>query len=417
MIQQTDKFLSTWACGCTVVILFVATLGISVDPYMLFGTPRMTGFNARKPAAAMYERVIKPYDVIRFQPKSIILGSSRTDFGLNAQYPAWPLDVRPVYNLALAGGLPYVSYRHLQHVLSRQRIVLVVMGLEFELFIKFSESDHRLDEPDSRNPLGHEERLAVTSDGLPNPMQNWQYAVDAVRTLSLESLRASLGTVNANLTHESWDMVDGNLVRQDSGNAGGAAVVAFSMHNIGSVKVVHGTSSTAKIDQNTMMRLQSILELCESYGVRVILFISPMHADVLEIFERAGLWPLLENWKRELTAMVAHHSDENRSDNVILWDFSGYNSLSTESVALSGNLLRTYWDPYHYKRVVGDTIIRSIFGVGAPEGAQLMPENIESHLHAIRMQQRLYREFCQVDSQRIRDLYDLVAHNINMNGR
>jgi hypothetical protein len=94
-----------------------------------------------------------------------------------------------------------------------------------------------------------------------------------------------------------------------------------------------------------------------------------------------------------------------------LWDFSDYDSYSTEIVSQDGPVLHWFSEPRHYTRALGDAIVRRILGAGdARFGALLTPENIEAHLADIRERRRLYHEQHPADVRRVANLYDLLTH-------
>jgi hypothetical protein len=165
-----------------------------------------------------------------------------------------------------------------------------------------------------------------------------------------------------------------------------------------------------KINPLVIADVRAILDLCESHGTRVILFINPTHADRLEILDLLGYWQTFEGWKRQLVALTAQYASPNRRSRIRLWDFSAFDSYSTETVPADGHLLHWFWDDSHYTRALGDAIVRRIFGTGdAQFGVLLSPESLEEHLKAVREQERRYRDHHPADVRRVRDLYDLVA--------
>ena len=160
-----------------------------------------------------------------------------------------------------------------------------------------------------------------------------------------------------------------------------------------------------------MKDVRAILDLCKSRGSRAILLINPVHADVLEILDHLGYWPAFEDWKRALVALTAEYSGESGRRQVSLWDFSGYDSYSTETVPPDGHPMRWYTDSLHFTRALGNLIIKRIYDSGDPNfGVLLTHENLESRLAIIREQQRLYRERQPLDVRRVRDLYDAVVN-------
>ena len=71
------------------VITFVFT--IFADPYRMFGTPTIRGLTELKPRAFEKLSIAKTYQLERIAPKTLLLGNSRTEIGLDpmsGQFPA-----------------------------------------------------------------------------------------------------------------------------------------------------------------------------------------------------------------------------------------------------------------------------------------------------------------------------------------
>jgi hypothetical protein len=387
--------------ACIVLVPLVAIFNAMVDPYLLFDAPRIAGLNASKPAVETHERLMKAYDVLRASPNTLILGASMVDWGLDAQHPAWPSVDRPVYNLALQGSGPYTSYRYLQHAMSQHHLALVVLGLDLEFFMTV---------PDYV-PFGPavESRLAVKRDGTVNASRNWQYNRDLFQaTLSLDALTDSAATLVANFSGSSPDLTAGDW-RDSPFQRAADAMGSYPLVRMRDLLMINRYRGKQR-SQLVMADVRAILDLCESHGTRVILFINPAHADHLEILDLLGHWSAFEDWKRELVALTAKYPSTDGRSRIPLWDFSGYDSYSTETVSMDRHVMHWFWDSTHYTRALGDAIVRRILGTGDPHfGVLLSPESLEPHLIAIREQQRLYREQHPADVRRVHDLYDSVV--------
>ena len=76
MIQST--YLRTFALSSVIIFALFLALIWTVDPYGVsplgFTSP---GFNSVKPKRLTIERLIKPYEVWRYQPHTVFLGTSR----------------------------------------------------------------------------------------------------------------------------------------------------------------------------------------------------------------------------------------------------------------------------------------------------------------------------------------------------
>jgi hypothetical protein len=400
MSRQSQGFLRTWLLVGIVITLVVGVFDAIMDPYLVIGASRINGFNARKPAVDTYERLIKAYDVLRAAPNTLILGGSRVDMGLDAQDSAWPAQVQPVYNLGLASGSPYVSYRYLQHVMSRRHIPLVVLGLEFEYFLGLAELGSPV-EPE------FELHLAVTRAGSPNGGQRWQHIRDLFQaTLSLDALTDSAATLAANFNGESSDVVAGNWNTDLSDIALLGPYPVIVEEDLGLIRIPWEKERIPLV----MADVRAILDLCESHGTSVILFINPSYADDLEILDLRGYWQAFEDWKRELVTLTSKYVSVDGRSRIRLWDFTGYDPYSTESMPLNRHLLHWFIDDAHYTRALGDVIVRRFFGPGDPRfGVLLSAENVDQHLAEIREQQRQYRQHRPADARRVRDLYDFVV--------
>jgi len=404
MDTRIRRFISIGAMTCGAIVFLVGMFNVIVDPYRLFGR------NSLEPATRVNDRVFKSYEALRVAPNALLLGSSRVEEGLDARHPDWPMSVRPVYNLGLIGASPYLSYRYLQHVLSHRPLKLVVMGLDFGFFLDSFKEPTPI-EPDD------EPRLTVKPDGSANPEQGRAYVRDVLRSLSLKALVDSTATIARGISDDPGYDANGDLLFNGVAlreRAAQGAIRTFPLNDLWFIRLLRAPgNSGGHIDPRVMLTLRDILQLCDSHGTRVIFFINPVHADLLEILASTGLWPTFEDWKRQLTALTHEYSRAHTRSRISLWDFSGYHDYATEAVSWNHQLLKGFVDPSHYNWVVGDVIIRQIFGQqGARMGTELTPQTVETYLATIRKQQQEYRDRQPLDVQRVHLLYKGLVDTI-----
>lgn len=398
MNTNETRFLKWWGLAFVASITLVVAFNAIIDPYSLLNMPRFPGLNARKPAVDTEQRLMKAYDVFRERPRTLILGSSRAALGIDALSAAWTNHERPVYNLAFGEGSPYMAYRYLQHVISRQSVSMVVMGLELEYFLRgFHDQDYEF-----------ESHLSVERDGTPR-WNSWIHLRD--QGLGLASLGAftdSISTMSANWLKDSSDMRSGNWHWTDLPQRLSAwgAHAQFTMTDILAAPL-YGRRELATA---TMDTVRNILDLCESRHIRIIIFISPAHADELELMHLTGMWPVFEQWESELAALVALHGKMGNRDLPVLWDFTGYDSFTEESVLRRRWSLKWFMEPAHYSREMGDVIIRRLLNRDDSNfGAVVTSENVQSHLQELRREREAYRLQHPVDAVRVRELYELAT--------
>src|SRR4051812_47903793 len=193
------RFVRFWALCIPLFVCGIVALNVLVDPYLIYGAPRIDGFNARKPRTEPQQYLTKTYESVRVAPRTVLLGNSRVLNGLRATYSGWPDQYRPIYNLGLGTGTPYVSLRYLQHVLSHGKVEYVFLGLDFEYFLNLFYTQTRSDsELESRLPGNRATARQRLADF-------------AHSTLTLQALNDSLWTITRNMREGSYDMINGDL--------------------------------------------------------------------------------------------------------------------------------------------------------------------------------------------------------------
>jgi hypothetical protein len=126
---------------------------------------------------------------------------------------------------------------------------------------------------------------------------------------------------------------------------------------------------------------EAILDLCRTKQIDVVVFVAPVHAAMLEAIFIKDLWPVFEKWKSKIATVSQ------------FWDFSGYNSVTTEPMSFE---MQHYWDISHYRSSVGDRIVTRIFDAETtPEksefGQLVTSENVQSHLKKTKALRALWR--------------------------
>jgi hypothetical protein len=141
-----------------------------------------------------------------------------------------------------------------------------------------------------------------------------------------------------------------------------------------------------------------LLAFAADQGIALDIVLDPVHARRLELYALTGRWPSFEAWKRRLTAMVAAHRRPGGS-HFELWDFTGYNAITTEPVPAPGDRTASmsgYWEGSHYTSAVGDRVLDIVFGRSPTSGessfgVRLEPETVDRHLALIRHEREAWR--------------------------
>ncbi|MEQ9235218.1 hypothetical protein [Coleofasciculus sp. E2-BRE-01] len=341
-------------------LISVGLFNMIIDPYDIFNTPDFLGINDSKPHKDKNDRLFKATDVIRIKPVTVFLGSSRTKQALNPSHSALKNE-QPAYNLAINGPNAYEVRRYLEHAIANQKnIKTVVFGVDFSMFNSSL----------MNQPTFSEKRLEKSSLALEDFLNS---------TFSLDALFASRETVVASLADaKENDNYGDNGFMPNRKLAPDETEWRFN----GGIELYFDFHSDYQFSEQYFSDLKKIVELCEEYGVDLKVFISPSHATQWEAIRATGRWQTFEQWKRKLVKIVP------------VWDFSGYNSITTEVI---NDTMQNYADNSHYTEKVGNLVLNRIFShnentVTKDFGILITPQNIESHLNKINEDRELWAE-------------------------
>ena len=398
MKAQSGQFLFSWFLTFSALGCIIIAFNVVVDPYHVFDMPLVRGFNAHKGTGANQVWLTKAFEAKRTKAKTVLLGSSRVEVGLDAFSSAWPKEDRPVYNLGIAAATPYSQFRYLQEWMANSSPETVVIGVDFEFFLNMIEAQHK-------TAGDFESRLAVKSDGSPNLGADYHQILDFTQiALSYDALADSVGTLAKNLEGDPSDTAGGNYPEEEfiEERRRTTAFALMEWYDVINVRRYYGG-----FNRFAMSDLGDILDLCELHGTRAIVYIHPMPADSLEVIDLLGYWPVFEEWKRELLKLVSQYPHRKTASGVELWDFSDFDAFSTESVRPDRLDLQWFWESWHYRRALGDLIIKRLFDKSDVSfGAALTEANMESHLAAIRARKREYRVNHKADFDRVSALFN-----------
>lgn len=349
-----------------VLIIIITSLGVTallnivVDPLGIWNTPVYAGFNLSKPDKENHIRIFKAYDIKRFRPKVIFLGTSIAyEDGLDPLYYQ-TITKEPAYNLALPGANMYELKRYFQHALYYQpELKQVIIGLDF-----FTFNEYKPNQPDFSEEVL--EKNAALNQELLNTVFSWQAVKASVKTIYLNYKQPDFQYFysNGQMTEVAIKRLIGDRSQKD--------IFKGSIEGYLTYPDVYGTF---RISRNRLNDLKAVVAICRELGIDIKLFISPSHASQYEAIRVAGLWEEFEEWKRELSKIAP------------VWDFSGYNNITVEPINYR---MRNYLDSAHYRKRVGNLVLNRLLryregSIPKDFGILITPANVDTHLAGIRL--------------------------------
>jgi hypothetical protein len=378
------SFLRTWIGTLVVLALLVVALNLLIDPYDVFGTPRLPHLSLLKPGPKNHALLAKTYQEARAHPVTVLIGSSSTHIGIDANAPTWPASKRPIYNYGIPGKYASVGLRNLQQAVNGGGVKYAVVFLDFQNFFAPDPPVVGVDED--------ERRYRTLPDGSPNPYRSLQVADDMFLSLAtmgalVDSLKTIIGQSNpgllnlaANGSSTESDFID--AARSDGMHDLFAQKDDFEVERAAALKTVMADwkGPLPDIDQ-----VVAIAEFARAHDVKLTFALVPHHIDLLEIYWRIGLWPRVEQLKVELADLAAKQG-------LAIWDFMDYSPFNTEPVPAAGDR-RTpttwFWEPSHFKKQLGAIMIGNMFGADVPAfGVRLTPETVAARNAQVRAQRQ-----------------------------
>lgn len=382
----------------TIAVLAVATIvfTIAVDPYRMFGTPTVRGLTELKPRAAEQMSIAKTYQLERIAPKTLLLGNSRTEIGLDPTSRQFPPEQRAVFNAAYAGRDVCTSLLMLRDAIAVRVPESIILAVEFQDILSVPSALPKPVAKLSSQPDGAERRRLVDDSGHRNPKRALQVWKDRfAATLTIDALLDSVTTVlnqnparSATMTplgfnplHEYRDFV----ARSGYHNLFSAKMSDYRKQYAAFAKpdFAHPSPTMVRTDRCFL----ALTKLAVEHHIPMTLYIHPYHAEFLDMLNNFGFWTSFEDWKRHLAAQVAGLQSDETEIRVI--DFSGYNEFTTEQVPAPGDTqseMRWYWEPGHYKSALGEHILERIVHGRTRFGRVLTSANIETVLAEIRQE-------------------------------
>jgi hypothetical protein len=308
----------------------IASINYLVNPFSIINTDRIKGLNEIKPQSSHRIGTFKKYQPVYFQPKTILVGNSRVEMGLDPKHDSFK-KLQPVYNLGVPGPAVRGQLSYAQNVVDKSIVKNIILSLDYRDF---------LDEQETEG-----------STLLPLELNEVKDKVAAL--LSLDSLLASVITLLNQKANAPNRLVDGfnpaNEYREIIKFEGQNALFEHQLKLLN--RKLKGKLHDSKRIQREILLLDKKISEWLANDIEVMLFINPYHHDYYTTLEEHKLLISFNLWKDLIRTRF--------SGKLKFCDFSSLGYKKSKDV-LIGDELRYFWEPTHYKKELGDIMIPMI---------------------------------------------------------
>lgn len=292
--------------------LFIALYVI--DPIGMFGSPLIAGVNNYKEKQDVFLDVYKPFELRRYQPDDIYIGTSRVYVGWEAEESAYNLGMS---SLSLPDMRDYLHYVYGNHVPQR-----VYIGLDLFQFSKSSME---------------KEREGFSNERLNKLAKGDLYVIDEILSVSMGMRECIRPTLKASQAHRNDKPI---FIRGFSTLRGEQTDINVKeyYHYLHSF---YKTYSSWDYAPEAVICLQAILQEAEANGVEVYLFFNPVSVDLLALQDVCNV----DDDYREIKRQIAQIHP--------VYDFAWTNDMTMDR--------EQYWlDASHYHSMVGEMMKQSM---------------------------------------------------------
>ena len=402
--QKTSiRYLIQLSLVVLILLGSVVCVNVHFDPFFFFRAPSISQDIHHNPLFRQQIRTLKANQIRHTRPCGIILGTSRTEYGLDPAHSAWGCD--SVYSIAVPSSNIYEVYRLFQHVEHIYPQTPALLALDFFMFNLTTNSD-------SADFI--ESNLAVDVDG--NAQSMW--SADFFKKITSQDVL--FWSLNTALHPESDQPYRRNGYRDPSYKerdfyAGSGHRVAFQESEASFYKTFADFKFKNE-ERDNLQIYRQLIELAYRKGIELRLIISPVHVRQIEVIATAGVYDLWEEWKRQMLSINLDVAQSMGKEPYTLWDFSGYYPYTQEGIPLAGDdktRMTWFWESSHYKKGLGDIVLSHVLSHQDSEqtidkdfGVVLTPDNIVEHLNELHKGRLQWREEHPQDVSEIQALIE-----------
>ena len=352
------RWLAVTIISTIIFLLIVVSVNFCIDTYgvrsNLFCLDKVQ-YNSTTTCSTEMNRRISNLEYILQNPfhfDSFIFGSSRM----------WVIDASKInsgryYNMSYAGGLPVEHLAMVKALLKKGvRIKSVIIGLDEFSFNAPPEKD--------KKQLVYIMHPFITGKSLVYVFYQYYFRIPKLVEISKAIDRLSGRTRESKCVTDQNGFNIGWLDKEKTIIISGKS--SFARQEV----KYHSITYDSKELNVVLNEINELILLSRKNNFSLIFFINPIYSQYYTL-DAAGLYTI-----KEKLAQITDY-----------YDFSGLNSVTTNDLS--------FLDDIHYRYLVGDMIIKRIFGFGdinIPDdfGVLVTKNNVENHVNKQKLEMKKY---------------------------
>lgn len=370
---MAKSYLIQTAVLTIAALLAIAAANRMINPLGVFPWNDSGPF-AVKPALDGHVRLWKAHAVRGGFYRTVLLGNSRVEFGLDPQYDKLP---QPAFNLGIPSASMDEIAAYFEHATTANPVEFVVLSLDIQLF----SPDDAPEKDFVRN------RLCMNGD-CPFPVADYANAL-----FSMDATAASLATLRAGSDEATQDIeLFGPHGQRLSETRHKRSIYDNTCEYFRSKEELYYRPRFVPRSQDftpanpAIKTLDGLLREAYLGRADVRIIVPPIHARLLEaILDQSGEG-LVESYFRTLVDLNEKNAALASHDPFPIFSFMGYTESTAEPVPNKSGVLKNYWDPSHYTQELGELILNAVTQPSPFEStnpALLVPENVDAAVKQI----------------------------------
>lgn len=321
-LSRLCLFVLVWALILIAFIWIIDPYGVS--PIQL----NLAGINTNKPKRLDIDRLIKPYEVWRYQPKTIFIGTSRIHQSMD---PA-VLDgtaFAPAYNAAIPASTLAENADNIEQFI---KLDPHIKDIFIELFLYNFTGQQQTSSPKTwQQFMSNLIALQCSSDAL----------FDAIQTLNSNR---HPNNIPAHVAARGFRVPSSDFNPADTFNQSLFIHTVLSWDHAGHMN----------LQPEAFQSLDRIVAIAKEHGIKLHFLLTPNYPWDDYRLITLGYWPMLEAWLRK----VSTYQD--------VVSFSQYNALTQEAPTHDPKM--QWWnDPTHFSLKMGRLMLKTYLGKPDPQ--------------------------------------------------